>query len=152
MRTKLLDALLALSCTKDDLIDSGIGGTVMLLLHHPREDKSNREKCQKLLARWSRAALELSSDYSAVMPATYETTNDGGAAPATSLAGGVGVSNYVDNKSEERIEMHPLTGRVRRPRVNVPQPMRLEFNMLPASNVRCFGVVCFCSSTRVISV
>jgi transcription factor SPN1 len=138
VRTRLLEALQQLPCGREHLIESGIGKTIMLLWKHPDETKHNRDLCAALVERWSRPIFELNNDYSALAPATFDTAagvdaSADNARRATSLTGG---GSFVDvARADERIELHPLTGRVRRPKVRVPQPLRLNFDMQPASKV-----------------
>jgi hypothetical protein len=68
---------------------------------------------------------------------TYEALPASGERPPTSLNPGHVGGYYVpqDNNDAAELELHPLTGRVRRPRVSVPKPLKLDFSMQPASHL-----------------
>ena len=102
------------------------------------ETRGNKEICERIVERWSRPIFERKSDYSRMpAPATYEALPASGERPPTSLNPGHVGGYYVpqDNNDAAELELHPLTGRVRRPRVSVPKPLKLDFSMQPASHL-----------------
>jgi hypothetical protein len=138
VREQLLRMLLILPVEREDLTDSKIGHIVMFLLKHPEETRANRDLCEAIVERWSRPIFKRASDYTQVAaPITYDTAaTSGGARPPSSLHGGAAGGHYVpqdEAADPASLEVHPLTGRVRRPRVHVPRPLKLDFTLQPAS-------------------
>jgi transcription factor SPN1 len=137
VREQLLRMLLILPVEREDLTESKVGHIVMFLLKHPEETRANRELCEQIVERWSRPIFERASDYSRMpAPDTYDTAPSSGAPrPPSSLHGGPAGGHFVPNDDDDaaNLEVHPLTGRVRRPRVHVPRPLKLDFTLQPAS-------------------
>lgn len=62
IRTAVYDMLAKLPCQVDHLKRSGIGKTVMALLHHKYETPANKQLLRELVEKWSRPIFNKSSD------------------------------------------------------------------------------------------
>jgi len=69
IRTAVIDVISALPIEtdlvdrKEQLKSSGLGQIIMFLSQLPEETQANRNKCQKLVEKWSRPVYELTSHY-----------------------------------------------------------------------------------------
>lgn len=115
--------------SQEMLKTSGIGKAVMYLYKHPRETRDNKEKCGRLIAKWSRPIFNNSDDFKSL-------TKDERLERDMEMKQAGGLLSYT----KEQVDEH--TGKILRPgdpgwcyRARVPRVSGKDYVVRPKSTV-----------------